>query len=139
MSTWMHVAGSIRLDSLMQLFLPPQSLAQQVVNILNTNLPAGSEGPLNFQMAFRDDNAMNVCNIGVYGDLRDVDDFADVERWLNALPEVFAEKNFAIRQLVLQAEIEDRESRIWKCETVHSEPEEGKFETKQSIQSIVEV
>lgn len=107
MSTWTHVAGCIRIDSLR---IDPHmdfSIRKEILELLKTNLPQGSEGPIEYKIIPNPNtNSLAAYMIPIYGDLRDYDNIEEIENWFNCVC-----SRFIIRQAVLTIECENGQSK----------------------------
>ena len=117
MSTWTHVIGGIRLDGFA--FQKTDESKLKKIFIQSTfynwnkkcNMPCGSEGSIRYKIIRNEDeNCLNVCQIALWGDLRDYDSDRikkEFKIWLESVKNKLNKEGFLIRQLILTAECED--------------------------------
>ena len=117
MSTWTHVIGGIRLDGFA--FKKTDESKLKKIFIQSTfynwnekcNMPCGSEGSVMYKI-IRNENksCLNVCQIALWGDLRDYDSDRikkEFNIWLESVKKKLNKEGFLIRELILTAECED--------------------------------
>ena len=117
MSTWTHVIGGIRLDGFA--FKKTDESKLKKIFIQSTfynwnekcNMPCGSEGSVMYKI-IRNENksCLNVCQIALWGDLRDYDSDRikkEFKIWLESVKKKLNKEGFLIRELILTAECED--------------------------------
>ena len=117
MSTWTHVIGGIRLDCFA--FQKTDESKLKKIFIQSTfynwnkkcNMPCGSEGSIRYKIIRNEDEScLNVCQIALWGDLRDYDSDRikkEFKIWLESVKNKLNKEGFLIRQLILTAECED--------------------------------
>ena len=117
MSTWTHVIGGIRLDGFA--FQKTDESKLKKIFIQSTfynwnkkcNMPCGSEGSIRYKIIRNEDEScLNVCQIALWGDLRDYDSDRinkEFKIWLESVKNKLNKEGFLIRQLILTAECED--------------------------------
>lgn len=114
MSTWTHVAATIRIDDMMSIFGIGTNLKEMFRRDTwahpdeKGNLPAGSEGSLDVEIIERPENdgSQYMKTVCIFGDLRDYEDLVPIHIWWsnikNNLP-----LECEIRQAILLAECEN--------------------------------
>ena len=106
MSQWTHVAGIIRVDSLLDMVgrsAPPGVLIRAV----SLPPPTGSEGPIQFDVVgTRQDNSLAWGHISFWGDLRDYDKVEELRAWFEAYLKALMRQRLAIRQAIMEAQVE---------------------------------
>lgn len=117
MSIWTHVIGGIRLDG----FAFEQTDINKLKKVFiqstfdnwneKCNMPCGSEGSIRYKVIKNDNKScLNVCQIALWGDLRDYGSDRikkEFKIWLESVKKKLKKEGFLIRQLLLTAECED--------------------------------
>lgn len=114
MSTWSHVAGCIRMDSL---FVSIPSFLEALPFIfgrkvrfgdedwqttLPCTLPCGSEGSLNYEFLPHFNNqCINFGQVFIWGDLRDYSDLTAIEEWVKQFTTKLKDAGINIRDGVV--------------------------------------
>lgn len=130
MSVWTHVNAQIRLDSIeiitgsiqedLEDIIGPMYLpyADEIAlewpitdNENKVKLPTGSEGSLHIKVNKNPEESSTASHvISIYGDLRDFDNYKEIEKWFKNLCEDLEDKEkcraVGIRQAVCQIEVE---------------------------------
>ena len=90
MSQWTHVAGIIRIDSVLEFVNQNTKIVLRDI-ITGMSLPAGSEGPVKIQTLERPDfyktARISWGSVIITGDLRDYDDVQELKEWWISLIE----------------------------------------------------
>lgn len=118
MSRWIHVAGCIRFDTVVfeeeAEFLAGSKKERALIKKALGRIPKGSEGSLDIQIVdvqppVYEEHGMYGSSarwaVLITGDLRDVDNFDCVERWVKRINTVVQDENSRVwvRQGVIQA------------------------------------
>lgn len=114
MSVWTHVSGNIRID---WLFLGSESEEDAVnqiresfgdtvtfdtLGLISCSVPCGSEGSLQYKVVINEgSNSISFCNVVIWGDLRDYDDYQEIFDWIKD-----SCKKFMVRGCAVSIEIE---------------------------------
>ena len=123
MSRWTHVAGLVRIDSVAHL-LVGGDWKPSLTNFLADALPAGSEGPLQFQVVEKPDTPNSACRgwVSIWGDLRDFGDeeeVASIKAWIEKVFPPFdkiveQKRDWFVRQGIVLVEDEmGKNSVVW--------------------------
>ena len=135
MSIWTHIAGTIRIDDMSNIFdsLKKKDLSKIFIRDTyyhsnpNGNLPSGSEGSIDVEFVERpeDKGTEYMKTIVFFGDLRDYDnnDCKEVKEWWYSIPRKLG-KDCLIRQAILQVKPEDSEMFILTEEDMNLYKEE---------------
>lgn len=126
MSTWSHVAGTVRLDDLSFIAKPLRNTVSEIEEIIGpmctfeewndeSTIPRGSEGGIEYKVCQNDDGSLCRFNIAFWGDLRDFDteDCESIVTWFRDLCECkfgnITESLVSVRDAVLKyyTEFED--------------------------------
>ena len=100
MSIWTHVAGIIRVDWL-PIKITFDEAMKTVKKIVETDVPAGTEGPIKFYyQKVISGYTVLLTNVVIYGDLRSFDDIDKIESWFRRVVSEL-DNEFMIRQAVL--------------------------------------
>lgn len=117
MSTWTHVAGSIRIDDFSTTIEEHKKKAAEIIRTAFKNIPCGSEGPFNLKIYInRQLHYFAAFVLTIYGDLRDYDNIEEIENWFNSVC-----SKFIIRQAVLTIECDNGQSKT----ITYKEKEDG--------------
>lgn len=124
MSIWTHVAAIIRIDSIRDLNLGPQS-KEELERILgpvamrknsvedwnSCTLPCGSEGSLQYTIwENENEHCLAAFTVSIFGDLRDYEETEPIEKWFNE----FCGKFPLIRQAICVVEVEYSETKVFQ-------------------------
>jgi hypothetical protein len=120
MSQWLHLAGIVTLDYMVQIFGPGPEVKQYFLE----NVPFGSEGP-----AVVEDHLGNThkgaenCNyryVAIYGDLRDRGEeqrhIDEIKDWFQKAIEACVVRKYLIRNAVLMIENEFKTTTLVRVE-----------------------
>lgn len=110
MSYWIHVAGNIRFDSFTDDIkaLEERTTIRKVLG----KIPGGSEGDLDINIVEvhvpeHDEYGSSMVtarwSVNIVGDLRDVKDFSEIEKWVEGIKKRCVKEGMYIRQGVIQA------------------------------------
>ena len=122
-SQWTHIAGIIRLDSILDLIVKPeyrQQLEPQMPNqpthikpCLERDLPLGSEGPVKYDiLKTRNEESGSIVwgHVAIWGDLRDYNEAATIHRWVDGVCQRLIGAKFVIRDVVMSINVEGKEN-----------------------------
>lgn len=125
MSKWTHVAGMLRLDSIRMLM--PEHRPSLVKEVVEKDIPSGSEGPCEVTVAENGDpNHISAFVASIHGDLRDFgaggsgdtpEDIEGIEKWMEGVCGRLRAERLGIRQFVLSAEVEFHGTYTWVAVT----------------------
>lgn len=130
MSNWIHIAGNIRFDS-SSLKRKEIKEIENIKKVLG-EIPKGSEGPLDIRILDiipPDEDECGMCSarwsVNITGDLRDINNFSQIEKWVKEIKKRCIEENMWIRQGVIMAKkdnnIESKaESKTWELLTIYN-------------------
>ena len=89
MSSWAHVCGLIRIDSIfiddnMTIKDIDKMIKKEITKNLKKDLPKGTEGPLNYRIIKTNTDPSDVVwgFVSVFGDLRDFEDAYKLDSWI---------------------------------------------------------
>jgi len=110
MSTWTHVCGVIRIDSI-RILNESKSLYNIISDFQNMSPPYGSEGGLTITgWEDSDISSLAAFTISIHGDLRDYDDVEEIVDWIE---KVIRLNNLDIRQGICDIQVGGGESFVW--------------------------
>jgi hypothetical protein len=107
-SQWTHVAGIVRVDTLMGIVIN-KNPEVELRRLFEPNLPEGSEGPIKLSfIETREYNSMCWGLVAISGDLRDRGDeyVQDIARWMNNVAKEMKQEGLLIRDAVLAIDVE---------------------------------
>ena len=131
MSQWTHVNASFRLDSF------GRTEDEELIDIFGKSidfyhmdeieydedweikdkdkyLPMGSEGTLKMSIWHNpDESCIASTTVSIFGDLRDYDDYEEIEKWFNKCCNAFG--SIGIRQAFCQVEVEGYGTKVFQC------------------------
>jgi hypothetical protein len=116
MSQWTHVVGAIRFDALITERHEVELTEIRIRNVLNANVPTGSEGPIEFGFLrsgyFEAKPGHPTCSsldFGIayfWGDLRDYEDVDEIQAWVTGAVATLQGHGICVRQMVVQVDVE---------------------------------
>ena len=157
MSQWTHVAGIIRIDSLVDLLGGPDTTERMLrdrlgytwdyddlgnrareIHIDNSHVPCGSEGSVQYKIVKTrpetgsGEHSLSWGHIAIYGDLRDFDDPNEIYNWLgNALVDVNKD-GISIRDIIVSIVVEYSNQYI----IFQDEDDQGNTEIRMSVSQV---